>query len=240
MVITIARREIGPNVVSSVLLMLAIGLLSGACASARPNRAALQFTPPPRSAGLIPGSWEKVEGLRLGSPLVVVLKTGARLRGALKALTVGDLSLTDATGKEFIIARSEVGTIVAQVRDDLANGALIGAGVGFSAALTVLAIVGSQDGYVLPSAKWGVPLLLSGLGSLAGMLVDRAHKRERTVLCCAIEPRQIELVGTCELIAARRLAQKLSLDSLRSTDDGFVPLSPARRDLRPCRHEAFT
>jgi hypothetical protein len=51
------------------------------------------------------------------------LKTGARVSGALKALTVGALSLTDAAGKEFIIARSEVGTIVAQVRDDLANGA---------------------------------------------------------------------------------------------------------------------
>lgn len=181
MVITIARRGIGPNVVSSVLLILVIGLLNGACASARPNRAAVQFTPPPRSAGLIRGSWEKVEGLRLGSPLVVTLKTGARLAGVLKALTLGALTLTDATGKDFMIPRSEVGTIVAQVRDDLANGALIGAGVGLSVALTVLAIVGAQDGYVLPSAKWGSPLLLSGLGGLAGMLVDRAHKRERTV-----------------------------------------------------------
>ena len=181
MVITIARRGIGPNVVSSVLLILVIGLLNGACASARPNRAALQFTPPPRSAGLMRGSWDKVEGLRLGSPLVVTLKTGARLRGVLQALTVGALSLTDATGKEFIFARSEVGTIVARVRHDLANGALIGAGVGLGVALTVLAIVGSQDGYVLPSAKWGAPLLLSGIGSLAGMLVDRAHKRDQTV-----------------------------------------------------------
>jgi len=180
-VITIARYQIGPNVVSSVLLVLAIGLLSGACASARPNRTALQFTPQPRSAGLIPGSWEKVEGLRLGSPLVVMLKTGAHFRGALSALSVAALSLTDATGKEFIIARSEVGTIVAQVGDDLGNGVLIGAGVGLSAALTLLAILGSQDGYVLPSAKWGAPALLSGLGGLAGMLVDRAHKRERTV-----------------------------------------------------------
>jgi hypothetical protein len=180
MVITIARRGIGPNVVSSVLLILVIGLLNGACAS-RPNRAALQITPPPRSAGLIQGSWEKVEGLRLGSPLVVTLKTGARLAGTLKALTPGALTLTDATGKDFMIPRSEVGTIVAQVRDDLANGALIGAGVGLSGALTVLAIIGSQDGYVLPSAKWGSPLLLSGLGGLAGMLVDRAHKRDQTV-----------------------------------------------------------
>ena len=80
-----------------------------------------------------------------------------------------------------MIPRSEVGTIVVRVRDDLANGTLIGAGVGLSVALTVLVIVGSQDGYVLPSAKWGSPLLLSGLGGLAGMLVDRAHKRDRTV-----------------------------------------------------------
>jgi hypothetical protein len=169
-------------VVSSALLTLVIALLGSACASARPNRAALlQFTPPSRSAGPIPGSWEKVEGLRLGSLLVVTLKTGARLAGALKALTLGDLTLTDATGKEFMIARSEVGAIVAQVRDDLTNGALIGAGVGLSAALAALAIAGSRDGYVLPSAKWGAPLLLSGLGSLGGMLVDRAHKREQIV-----------------------------------------------------------
>lgn len=180
--ITIARHEVGTSVVSSALLMLVIALSSAACASAPPNRAALlQFTSPPRSAGPIPGSWEKVEGLRLGSPLVVTLKTGARLTGALKALTLGDLTLTDATGKEFLIQRSEVGTIVAQVRDDLANGALIGAGVGLTAALAALAIAGSGDGYVLPSAKWGAPLLLSGLGSLGGMLVDRAHKRQQLV-----------------------------------------------------------
>jgi len=70
---------------------------------------------------------------------------------------------------------------VARVRHDLANGALIGAGVGLGVALTVLAIVGSQDGYVLSSAKWGAPFLLSGIGSLAGMLVDRAHQRDQTV-----------------------------------------------------------
>jgi len=182
MVVTIAHREIGPNVVSSVLLVLVMGLLSGACASARPNRAAvLQFTPPPQSAGLIPGSWEKVEGLRMGAPLVVAVKTGARLAGALEALTPGALTLTDATGKAIMITRSEVGTIVAQVGDGLANGALIGAGIGLSAALTVLAMAASQDGYVLPSAKWGAPLLLSSVGGLGGMLLDRAHKRERMV-----------------------------------------------------------
>ena len=180
--ITIARREVGRSVVFPALLTLVIALLSGACASVRPNRAALlQFSTPPRSAGLVPGSWEKVEGLRLGSSLVVTLKTGARRAGAFKAVTFGALTLTDATGKEFMIPRSEVGTIVAQVRDDVANGVLIGASVGLSTALAALAIAGSGDGYVLPSAKWGAPLLLSGLGGLGGMLVDRAHKRQQLV-----------------------------------------------------------
>jgi hypothetical protein len=175
--IAIARRA-----VSYVLLTLSVILFSATCTSTRPSRAILlQFTPPARSAGLIPGSWEKVESLRQGSRLVVTLKTGDRLDGAFKAVTLEALTLTDAIGKEFMVPRSEVGTIVAQVRDDLAKGALIGAGVGLSAALAALAIAGSQDGSVLPSAKWGAPLLLSGLGSLGGMLVDRAHRRQQIV-----------------------------------------------------------
>jgi hypothetical protein len=97
----------------------------------------------------------------VGSSLAVTLKTGERHGGALKALTPDALALTDPTGKEFMVSRSEVGRIVATVKDDLTNGALIGAGVGLSAALGVLALTASGDGYVLPAAKWGAPLLLS-------------------------------------------------------------------------------
>jgi hypothetical protein len=99
--------------------------------------------------------------------------------------SLGDLTLTDATGKEFLIPRSEVGTIVAKVRDDLADGALSGAAVGSSVALTVLAIVGSQDGYVLPSAQWGSPLPLSGLGGLVFVLLSQ---REGTCVRVDMRP----------------------------------------------------
>jgi hypothetical protein len=180
--ITIVRHEVGTSVVSSALLMLVIALSSAACASVRPNRAAvLQFTSPPRSAAPIPGSWDKVEGLGLGSPLVVTLKSGDRFEGALKGLTLGGLTLTAPSGQEFQVPRSKVGSIVAKVKDGLTNGGLIGAGVGLGAAVVALAIAGSRDGYVLPSAKWGAPLLLSGVGSLGGMLVDRAHNRQQLV-----------------------------------------------------------
>src|SRR5688572_2822298 len=74
-------------------------------------------------------------------------------------------------------AQSQVSTV--HEKDGLANGALIGAAVGAGAALSILAIAGSGEGYVLPSAKVGVPLLLSGVGALVGALVDRAHEGSR-------------------------------------------------------------
>ena len=174
-----ARPDVAPMAVfASILLTMSVALSNAACASAGPGRSRLpELMPPGPIAGVIRGSWERIQGLQSGSPLIVTLKTGDRLEGAFKALSPGALTLTNRAGKEFSVPRSEVGTIRTQVRDDLANGALIGAGIGFGAALSVLAIVGSRDGYVLLSAKWGAPLLLSGVGSLVGLLVDRAQNR---------------------------------------------------------------
>jgi hypothetical protein len=188
--ITGARPELGPMAVfASILLTMSVALSNAACASVSPNGSRLpQLMPSDRIPGVIPGSWERVQGLRSGSPLIVTLKTGDRLKGAFKALAPGALTLTDSAGKEFSVPRSEVETITAQVKDDVANGALIGAGIGVGAALAVLASVGSRDGYVLPSAKWGAPLLLSGIGSLVGILVDRAQNRKELLFRAPKKP----------------------------------------------------
>jgi hypothetical protein len=106
----------------------------------------------------------------------VTLKSGVRLEGAFNSLAQGELALTDRAGQPFTIASSEISRIVMQVDDTLTNGALTGGGIGLAAALALLAAAGSGEGYVLPSAKWGAPLLLSGVGIVVGMLVDRAHK----------------------------------------------------------------
>lgn len=138
-----------------------------------------QLTTSAKRAAMIPGSWERVEALRPGSPLVVTLKNRDRREGAFKALRPGVLSLTDPAGVEFDVPRSEIGKIETQRKGDgLANGALIGAGIGLGAALAILAVAGSGDGYVLPSAKWGAPLLLSSVGGLTGALIDRAQKSQ--------------------------------------------------------------
>lgn len=107
-----------------------------------------------RRAGVVAGSWDTIEALRPDARLVVTLKHGERLEGGFKALGPAVLVLTDSGGREVRVSRSDVGKIVAPTRDDLTNGALIGAGVGLAAALAVLAIAGSGEGFVLPSAKW--------------------------------------------------------------------------------------
>ena len=63
--------------------------------------------------------------------------------------------------------------------DSSVNGALIGAGIGLAAAGIILGTIGSGDGYVLPSAQWGAPLLLSAAGALLGIVIDRAHRHEQ-------------------------------------------------------------
>jgi hypothetical protein len=117
----------------------------------------------------------------LGSPLVVTLKSGLRLDGAFDGLAQGALSLTDGAGRPLTIASSDISRIVTNVDDSLTNGALTGGGVGLAAALAVLAAAGSGEGYVLPSAQWGAPLLLSGVGIVVGILVDRAHNGQDVI-----------------------------------------------------------
>jgi hypothetical protein len=154
---------------------LTISLVSSACAlTNRTWPSALQAAP--AAAGIVPGSWDRIQRLQLGSPLVVTLKSGVRLEGAFNSLAQGELALTDRAGQPLTIASSDISRIVTQVDDTLTNGALTGGGIGLAAALAVLAAAGSGEGYVLPSAKWGAPLLLSGVGIVVGMLVDRAHK----------------------------------------------------------------
>jgi len=168
----------------AVLLAICVASLSFAgCASGvRLSRDSLQSPDTGQPAGLIPGSWDKVAVLRSGSDVVVTLTDGKRIEAAFRALGPDALSLADSAGREFDVARSALRQIVARgQRDGLVDGALIGAGVGLGAAAIILAAAGSGDGYVLASAKWGAPLLLSAVGGVIGTFVDRAHGDDQVV-----------------------------------------------------------
>jgi hypothetical protein len=168
---------------ASILLVLSATCLTAACASTGRHWSGLVQGPPSaRHTGVMPGSREGIEALQPGSQLVVTLKSGSCFEGLFKAVGPEVLDLTDRVGNDLSIPMSEIDRIVALgTRDSLTNGIAIGAGIGLGAALAILAAVGSQDGDVLPSAKVGAPLLLSGVGGLVGALVDHAHTREQVV-----------------------------------------------------------
>jgi hypothetical protein len=120
-------------------------------------------------------SLEELMGIVKAEETVIVIDMrGRRVKGVLTAVDKDSVSLA-TDGRTQTFARSEVSTV--RVADGFGNGALIGAGAGLGTALGILAIAGSGDGYVLPSAKVGAPLLLSGIGALVGALIDRAHGR---------------------------------------------------------------
>jgi len=107
---------------------------------------------------------------------------GERLEGVFRTLGPGALGLTDLTGRDFDVARSNIRQIVARgERDALMNGTLTGAGIGLGIAATILVVAASGDGYVLASAKWGAPLLLSAVGGVIGFFVDRTHTDDQVV-----------------------------------------------------------
>jgi len=183
-VLTPAHLNIGRMAAgTSILLAICAASLSAGCVSGgRLSPKLLQSPVSGQRAEVIPGSWEKVVVLRTGSPVVVTLMDGARFEGAFRSLSPGELGLTDSAGLDFGVATSNIRRIVVKgERDDLTNGALIGAGIGLGTAATILAVIASGDGYVLASVKWGAPLLLSAVGGVIGIFVDRAHGNDQVV-----------------------------------------------------------
>jgi hypothetical protein len=107
---------------------------------------------------------------------------GKRLEAVFRILSPGELGLTDSTGQDFGVAKPNIRQIVARSeRDNLVNGALIGAAIGLGTAAIILGVAASGDGYVLASAKWGAPLLLSAVGGVIGVFVDRARTDDQVV-----------------------------------------------------------
>jgi hypothetical protein len=139
--------------------------------------AAVAFWPASAGAQTTARSFEGLTGMLKADQTVIVMDmTGRRVKGALTAVDENSLSLA-TDGRTHTFALSEISTV--RVPDGLGNGALIGAGAGLGAALGILAIIRSGGDDVLPSAKVGAPLLLSGIGALVGILIDRAHEGGR-------------------------------------------------------------
>ncbi len=132
-------------------------------------------------AGVIPGRWEKLDGQPSGTRMLVTLNSGERMDCALSSSGALDLTVTDQTGTERVLPKSEVRKIVSatrEVRDNVMKGTLIGAIVGGLAVLPFAAIIENETGQ--RDAMMTV-VGYAGIGAGIGAAVDWAIK-EKEVL----------------------------------------------------------
>lgn len=154
------------------------------------SAAAILFAAAIAYAGVVPGRWEKMEALLIGTAVLVHLVGGERLECTLNKIGQDEITFLESTGKERRLPRSAVLKIetAAVVRDRLRNGILIGALVGAAAGMVaeVIAVNAKTGGPVFwdgdqASYLIGFGLVGGGIGAATGAIVD-ASLKNREVL----------------------------------------------------------
>jgi len=133
-------------------------------------------------AQVVPGRWEKVDGLPVGSPIVITLTTGRKLDIDFKE-SLNDLLVVIEDKREIRIPKSDVRSVVRVRNDRLRNGVLIGSGLGFAAGFLSLAAFNAKvtaSGPIWEGEALGyytyAGLVGAGIGLLAGSAIDAARK----------------------------------------------------------------
>lgn len=117
--------------------------------------------------------------LKLTQKVVVTDDQGRELKGKVSNLTPDALSLVvDGTSTDVPYDRI---VRIAGPRDTLANGALIGFGVGAALALTARGTQDSRDWDTSPGAYVAGTLIFGGLGTAVGVGIDALIRRDREI-----------------------------------------------------------
>jgi hypothetical protein len=98
-------------------------------------------------ASVIPGRWEKVDGLGAGFPIVVKLTSREKYKADYVRLDADDLIIEEAGGLEIRLRKEHVKHVASQARivnDSLWQGAVIGAGIGAVAGIIPAAAIANE------------------------------------------------------------------------------------------------
>ena len=141
----------------------------------------------PAHAEVIPGRWEKVSDLELGTPVIVELKSGDQVEGDIEGLSESDVDIETHSARA-VIPKADIQTIITRKRGGVSegakNGALMGASVGVALGLVTVFTSGSSDltdqGLALMG---GITIGLSTvIGTMLGAAAAAGTKREAIVV----------------------------------------------------------
>lgn len=133
----------------------------------------------PARAEVIPGRWEKVAALQAAFPITVETKDGDRIKGHFEDLSDTDLMLLTNYSRA-VIPKEDIETITTRTEDGLADGTLIGGGIGVGVMMSALAVKSDHDLNALGM------LTMAGIGAAIGAALgaatDAATKGEAIVV----------------------------------------------------------
>ena len=145
----------------------------------------------PAHGEVIPGRWEKVSALELGTPITVELKNGDQAEGTFEGLVASDLEL----GTHFaraVIPKADIQTIATQKKGGAANGArkgaIIGAaaGAGVGAAGMTVTVANKARGEKIREQVGlfllFVPAVATGIGAALGIVTGAVTKNDPIVV----------------------------------------------------------
>ena len=131
------------------------------------------------NAAVVPGRWEKVDGLKKGTRIVVEMKSGDRLEGAFKGSSPQDLTVTDPAQSDRQVPKTAVAKIMTaeKVKDGLSNGMLIGMGVGTGVAVGAVAIGAGRLSDLEECTACAAAIIAGFAGGWAmGAAIDAIHQ----------------------------------------------------------------
>ena len=141
-------------------------------------------------ADVLPGRWELVDALEPGTPVIIRLKAGDRMECVFKGSSPVDVIFADERGNEGRLPKSEILRIemAEKTGDGLANGALIGMGLGAAGAIG--ALYAYADSVTASGPIWGgdsagyfilAGFVGAGIGALVGMAADASIKKNKVL-----------------------------------------------------------
>ncbi len=141
----------------------------------------------PAHAEVIPGRWEKVSDLELGTPIIVEFKNGDRVEGELEGLSESEVDIETRSARA-VVPKVDIQTITTGKQDGGGNGAEVGATVGAAVGAGVSFIGIATSGTV--DASGGQLLvgtlitigLATAIGAGIGAAADAGTKSETIVV----------------------------------------------------------
>ena len=145
----------------------------------------------PAQAEVIPGRWEKVSALDLGTPITVELKNGDQVAGNFEGLSASDVDVETHSARA-VIPKADIQTIATQKKGGAANGARKGAdhrsrSGSWSGGLGMMMTHANRDGNEdLGEAQrlfmLFIPATATGIGAALGIVTGAVTKSDAIVV----------------------------------------------------------